>query len=150
MTSESHTVTCECGFESSYESETSAQAARAGHTTHCSEETVLDSDEDETVYFAFGDDTYEHAGLVCKCPSVEAGYSTKRPGMSKVAGKFDELVFEIDSDGDEKFYHGVDVGVVPEDTAKEAWLKVIEFFESQGRENHLSLAEDVAEDLGWL
>ena len=96
--------------------------------------------------FAYGGDVVEDdQGNSCECPATSAGFNTMQPAMSKVAGRYDENMY------DEEEYRGRHTGVVSEEEAKEAWLEVVSHFESQDRNMpYEDAAKEVAQKLGWL
>lgn len=91
--------------------------------------------------YAYGKDTIRD----CNCPAVEAGFT---PGdgdrSTAVAEWYDSIVRELD-------YGTVEL-TIPEEKAKEAWLKTVEQLRGRYHEDSeiVRTAEEIAETLGWL
>ena len=93
--------------------------------------------------YAFGDDVYDG----CECPVTTAGFDTIEPAMSKVAGKFDDIIFDSEQ------YRGIDKGTVSESEAKTAWAHVISYYKryppTHDKRMFYDAAVEVAEEMGW-
>jgi hypothetical protein len=86
--------------------------------------------------YAFGDD--EMQGV--QCPARQAGYEPSEGDEStRWAEAWDDRV---------QLLTGLDEGVVPEQTARQEWIKVIE--RSDAGSDGLRVAEEIAMLNGWL
>jgi hypothetical protein len=94
--------------------------------------------------FAYGESEVEiNEDETCECPSTAAGFETEEKFLNRVAGLYDEKLFDEDE------YHGCS-GVVSEEEAKAAWLEVLTHFKSQDQDQYAEKAEKVACELGWI
>jgi len=68
--------------------------------------------------YAYGDNTVGD----CPCPAVAAGYNLDGDGSTAVAEQYDDFVRNRTPS---------DEGIVDADTAQDAWLDAVQFFERQ-------------------
>lgn len=92
--------------------------------------------------FAFGDSIVDD----CQCPALTAGRTMDHDSVIEPAEWYDNILGE---------YHARR-GVVDEETAKTAWLQMIEDLEEYYVDYHgysafeATEAREIAEDLGWM
>ena len=85
--------------------------------------------------YAYGSDEVDE----CICPATAAGFDTRHPPLSKLAGRFDEQL----RDG----YIGFDDGTVPDNKAESAWRTAVEQAREEGRQDEVEIGETIIERL---